>query len=297
MPKFREESFATWALPPSDSEAEKLANAERMIGEAITDGPTFSGYRIEVFGQGSYANDTNVRLNSDIDINVRLTSIMEVEVPEGKTMQEYGYKPSPYTFGQYRSDVWNALARHFGAAELKNSNKCIKLKGNSYRVQADIVPTLRLDEYFPNGGSRTTGCWLMSQDGRPHYNFAPTHLFKAREKNAATGKRFKRLCRIVKSLRYRMVDEQVAFPVTVKSFLLECLLYQVPNSIYNDNTSWTDRLRGAILWLYNQMKDVNAVKDWLDVSGCLYLFHDSRGWTAADVSQFLIVLWNYLEFT
>ena len=32
---------------------------------------TLNSMNIKIFGQGSYVNDTNVRLNSDVDLNVQ----------------------------------------------------------------------------------------------------------------------------------------------------------------------------------------------------------------------------------
>lgn len=39
-----------------------------MVKEAINEDEKLKLKAIEIFGQGSYANNTNVRLNSDIDI-------------------------------------------------------------------------------------------------------------------------------------------------------------------------------------------------------------------------------------
>ncbi len=71
MSNFSEDTLSNWIKPPSDSEETKLSNSERMVKKALSEDPVLSNKSIEVFGQGSYANDTNVRLNSDIDINVR----------------------------------------------------------------------------------------------------------------------------------------------------------------------------------------------------------------------------------
>jgi len=71
--KFTEEELSKWTKPPSDTEESKVENAIRMVKEAINNDDKLKAKSIEVFAQGSYANNTNVRLNSDIDINVRYT--------------------------------------------------------------------------------------------------------------------------------------------------------------------------------------------------------------------------------
>src|SRR5688572_22882127 len=70
MPKFNEETLSGWTRPASETEENKLTNAERLVREAISEHNKLNKISIRIFGQGSYANDTNVRLNSDIDINV-----------------------------------------------------------------------------------------------------------------------------------------------------------------------------------------------------------------------------------
>ena len=98
MAKFSEETFNSWRMPPSVSEEGKLQNAEKLVSEAICENEALKKFSIDIFGQGSYANDTNVRLNSDIDINVRLSNTIFVQLPEGKSDSDFGYTDSSYTF-------------------------------------------------------------------------------------------------------------------------------------------------------------------------------------------------------
>ena len=109
MAKFTEETFNNWRYPPSDSEETKLANAQRMVREALSADPKLSKLTIEVFGQGSYANDTNVKLNSDIDINARYMGAFYYELPSNRVSNDYGITPaSPYTYSEYKNDIENA---------------------------------------------------------------------------------------------------------------------------------------------------------------------------------------------
>ena len=70
MAKYNEQILTTWTKPPSETEQIKLENSERMVREAISSDEKLKQKSTETFGQGSYANNTNVRLNSDIDINI-----------------------------------------------------------------------------------------------------------------------------------------------------------------------------------------------------------------------------------
>ena len=86
-----------------------------MVREAINEDPVLSGKSTEIFGQGSYANDTNVRLNSDIDINVRYTGGFYFDLPEGMAREDFGLNsPSEYSLNECKNDVYAALVGKFG---------------------------------------------------------------------------------------------------------------------------------------------------------------------------------------
>src|SRR5258706_16087866 len=90
MAKFSEDTFDSWRKPPSNSEESKLEAARKSVRKAITDNAELNKLDLEIFGQGSYANDTNVRLNSDVDINVMYKDEFYYDLPEGKTMTDFG---------------------------------------------------------------------------------------------------------------------------------------------------------------------------------------------------------------
>jgi tRNA nucleotidyltransferase (CCA-adding enzyme) len=68
-----EQTLSGWTGPSSNSEQEKQDRTERMIREAIVEHSALSGVRLRVFAKGSYANNTNVRTDSDVDIAVQCT--------------------------------------------------------------------------------------------------------------------------------------------------------------------------------------------------------------------------------
>jgi hypothetical protein len=296
MPKFTEDQLNNFRYPPSDTEEEKLSNSERQVKEAVNNWPALKTRSITIFGQGSYANDTNVRVNSDIDINVMLTNTVFYELPSGKNYEDYGYSPSDYRYTTYRNDVFNALVYHFGSEYVRNNNKCITVLPNTTRVEIDVVPTLRFDRY--DGESRTPveGVRFIANDGTLVTNFPIQHIENGRFKNSQTQKRFKRLTRIFRRIRYKMLDDRYEVNQNITSFLLECLLWNVPNYVYNNNHTWTERLKEAIVYIYDATSEGNETcKDWGEVSELLYLFR-GRKWSIKDVNQFMLQMWRYLEF-
>jgi len=296
MARFNEQSLINWTKPPSDSEETKLSNSERMVKDAIKEDPKLSGMGTEVFGQGSYANDTNVRLNSDIDINVRYTDGFYYYMPPEITKEELGLTiPDTYSVEEFKNDVEVALVRKFDRSSVVRKNKCLTVLGNTYRVETDVVPTWNYRRY-DKSYNYVLGAKLRADGGGDVENYPKHHIDNGKTKNTNTSRRFKRLTRIYRKLRYKMIDDGVHVSDSISSFLLECLVWNVPNSIFNDNSTWQDRLRESIIHLYEHTKDEDKCEDWGEVSELLYLFKGNRKWTKKDVNTFLVDAWNYLGY-
>lgn len=296
MAKFSEETLTNWTKPPSNSEEAKLQNSERMVKEAISNDEKLSKKETETFGQGSYANDTNVRLNSDIDINVRYTGGFYFDLPTGKKREDYGLNnPSSYSYSEFKNDVENALVNKFGRNDVIRKDKCITIIGNTYRVETDVVPTWNYRRYSEKG-NYVLGAKFNSDKGIGIVNFPKQHIDNGKNKNANTYRRFKRLTRIHRRLRYKMIEDNQPVSDNITSFLLECLVWNTPNDVFNKAETWTDRLKLSIGHIYNQTKEVPKCKEWGEVSDLLYLFHGGRKWSIKDVNDYMVQAWNYLEY-
>ncbi len=296
MSNFSEDTIANWTKPPSDSEETKLSNSERMVKDAINEDLTLSNKSTEVFGQGSYANDTNVRLNSDIDINVRYTGAFYFDLPPNSNREDFGLNsPSKYSLEKFKNDVYASLIQKFGNESVERKNKCITILGNSYRVETDVVPTWNYRRYDKEG-DYVLGAKLRSDSGEYVVNFPKQHIENGKYKNSETKRRFKRLTRVYRKIRYKMIDDGFAVSDSITSFLLECLVWNVPNSILNENDTWQDRLRDSMVHLYGHTKDENKCDEWGEVSELLYLFRGNRKWTKDDINSFLVDAWKYIGF-
>lgn len=299
MAKFNEQTLTNWTKPPSDSEQTKLENSERMVRDAIREDEKLKKISTETFGQGSYANDTNVRLNSDIDINVRYTDGFYFDLPENTTETDLGLDRLPaagYTFDEFKTDVENALVNKFGRDQVKRKDKCLTILGNTYRIQTDVVPTWNYRRYKKDGTYILGAKFIPDSSFIGTVNFPKQHIQNAINKNSNTSRRFKRLTRLHRKLRYKMIDDGEKVSDNITSFLLECLVWNVPNRIMNDYNTWTDRLKESIKYIYNQTKTDETCKEWGEVSELLYLLRGGRKWSRADVNEYMVQLWNYLEF-
>jgi tRNA nucleotidyltransferase (CCA-adding enzyme) len=297
MAKISEETLNNWRMPPSFSEETKLSNAEQMVKDAINEDKKLSSKSLRIFGQGSYANDTNVRLNSDIDINVQFTEGFYFQLLDGAEEKDVGLdklSPSSYSYSEFKNDVENALVYKFGRDSVKRKNKCITILGNTYRVETDVVPTWEHRRYRKNG-LEVKGVKFFSDEYDQIINYPEQHIANGKVKNNDTKKRFKRLTRIHRKLRYKMIDDGVNVNDNVTSFLLECLVWNVPNTIFNDYGTWTERLKESIRYIYQKTREEKDCKEWGEVSELLYLFA-GRKWSISDVNSYMIQAWNYLEY-
>ena len=295
MPRYSEETLNNWRKPPSDSEEIKLTNVQRMVRGCINDDAKLNQMKIKIFGQGSYANDTNVRLNSDVDLNVKYTDGFYFGLPHGMTRSDFGLNsPSQYFAQDFKNDVQSALVNKFGT-DVRRKNKCLAIEGNSYRVGVDVVPTWQYRRYSQDK-SYVEGICFFADSGQKIINFPIQHIENGKEKNNRTQRRFKRLTRIYKRIRVKMIEDRVSVNGNITSFLLECLLWNVPNQMFNDYETWTDRLKESITFLWNSAQTEQNCNNWCEVSGLLYLFSADRKWSREDVNTYLLQLWRYLEY-
>lgn len=296
--KYSEDTLVSWTAPLSQTEEQRAENTIRMIKSAIDADDQLKSMSIEVFVQGSFANNTNVRSESDVDVCVMLKDTFHEVFPEGKSRADYGFIASSMTFQKYREMVKVALQRKFSAESVHDGNKSLKINENTYHVQADVVPAFQLRNYYYNGSTNPNdyveGTWFVSKSGEEVSNYPKRHIRRGNEKNVATNYDYKKLVRIMKHIKNNMVDDHRANGDKITSFLVECLVYQVPNDIICRYSTWTDTVKNAIIYLYGEIAN-NRHKDWTEVSGMLYLFIN-RKWTDTDVKQWLSNAWDYLGY-
>lgn len=299
MAKFTEETFTNWTKPPSETEQTKLENSEKLVREAIASDPKLRTKSTETFGQGSYANDTNVKLNSDIDINVRYTGGFMFDLPNDVEEKDVGldkYAASEYSYSEFKNDVETALVNKFGREYVVRKDKCITVLPNSTRIITDVVPTWNYRRYDYKSTKFILGARFMSDNYKWVVSYPKQHIENAVAKNSQTARKFKRLTRLHRKLRYKMIDDGEKVNENITSFLLECLVWNLPNNIFNNYDTWTERLRHSIIYIYDKTKQDSDCIEWGEVSELLYLFTGNRKWSREDVNNYMTFIWRYLEF-
>ncbi len=294
--KFSEETFNSWKRPASETEEERISNAISMIKDAIRNSEKLKNKNIDIFVQGSYGNNTNVRAKSDVDVCIMLKDTFNSKYPEGLTRDDYGFSSSDYNFRMFKKDVIEALNQKY--QNIKIGNKSIKLSSTSYRVDADAIPAFQYrNYYYLNSREPNTfleGIKFTSKNGEEVINYPKKHIENGKIKNKNTQRRYKRAVRIFKRIRHQMLKDNKSIDKGISSFLIECLLWNVPDNIYNDTDNCISRIEEIILFLYNETKN-NINLKWREVSEGLYLFNSNRKWNQEMVNNFLLQMYRYLE--
>lgn len=287
-----EEKLRDWAKPPSKTEQQKCENAESSIRNAISASDRLKNRSIKIFAQGSYRNNTNVRQDSDVDIGVLCQDVFFYDLPAGKSPDDFGIVAASYAFQEFKNDVENALRAYFGRNAVKRGNKAFDVHETTYHVEADVAPFFEHRRYLENGKYVIpAGVELRPDRGGRVKNWPEQHYSNGVDKNTRTGRRFKAMVRALKALGYEIEE---AGGNTIPSFLIECLVWNVPDTLFG-NENHTDDLRGILENLYNRLGTSDS-DEWVEVSELKYLFASSQPWTKDQARQFVVDVWNHVGF-
>ena len=258
--KYTEKQLNNMASPISQSEEEKCKNAIKMIRDAMKelnytdDGKDirsyvadtysyaldlrqqYSGNKITLLVQGSYANKTNISSESDVDVAVILESTFTTRYRVGVSDNNYKFSDGTFSVAELKDEVEKALNKHFKYKGVERHDKSIKVTGNTYRVDADVVPAYRYRDYtndYRNDPSNYVGGIEIRPDsGGRIINYPEQHIKMGIAKNKATKYTFKKCVRIIKSMREEMKEQGYLIPSQISSFGLESLLWNVDVSEY-----------------------------------------------------------------
>lgn len=292
-----EDKLSGWTGPSSNSEQEKQDRTERMIREAIDAHRTFENCSRTIFAKGSYANNTNVRADSDVDIAVKCTEAEYwEEAAPGLRPSSTGTYQGTWTPNRLRAELAAALVAKFGEASVDTSSStAILVKSNTARVDADVVPCFSFRRYMPDGDDRL-GTMIFKKTGGTIINYPDQQLKEGRDKNTRTRGAFKKGVRVLKRLENVLVTEtgRKAIP----SYFVECLAFNCPDAVFAAST-WTEVLKEMLLAIWNNTQGEEPVQEskrWVEVNRCYFLFHPQQKWTRADAREFVQAAWTYLEF-
>lgn len=278
--KFTESMLKQYAAPLSDTENAKCKHAIEAIRDALKDlGYTdndeairpleddtlaysvllrskTTSERIHLFIQGSYANNTCVRNESDVDIAVIREDINEYAFGDTFRMSTEDSKQEAI---QLKNAVETALRRKF-PYQVRRGNKSIKVDGNTYRKKADTVPCLSMHYYYRSHqkdfSSHYDGIIIYADDGTVIRNFPKQHIANGKKKNTNTNSYYKKMVRIAKKMRYLMSDYGYTSADNISSFGIESLIWNIPNSSFTKYYSYGFAFEEVINYAYKHKSEL-----------------------------------------
>jgi hypothetical protein len=247
-----ESQFETWSHQGAIDASKKTYGS---IKHALDLSAALSGRDYDVFLQGSYANDTNIRSDSDVDVVVMLKGAFNRDLsrltqPE-QTLYRAAFSDASYGFTEFRADVLKALTAHYGALLVVQGKNSIKVKPSSGRLGADAVVCLHYRQYHRfyslEDQLYVEGMAFTRQDGVFIVNYPKLHSANCVSKNKTTGGWFKPTVRVFKNMRTRLVSANVIGADIAPSYFVEGLLHNVPSATFGAN--YTSTVVGSIAWL------------------------------------------------
>src|SRR5579864_5516645 len=104
------DTLVAWAKPPSDTEDQRCLNAINGVMDVLR---KKFGNKVTFIRQGSHTNNTNIRVDSDVDIAVVHTDAHFANTsflsPDDRAKHNATWIPATYRFAEFKNDVHAAL--------------------------------------------------------------------------------------------------------------------------------------------------------------------------------------------
>lgn len=285
----------TWSHLGANTTSKNTYNSIKGNLEAI--GTTYGDKNFEVFLQGSYGNDTNIRSDSDVDIVMMLTSIFRSDISQLPQEQADAYRrtfsDATYQFSDFKSGVISQIQSAYGYQSVQIGNKSVKIAASSNRLGADVVVChqYRYYCYFHSESNQSydQGILLPTTSGSEIVNYPKLHSENCTVKHQSTGSFFKPMVRILKNMRHRLITDGVIADGLAPSYFIEGLLYNVPDNQFNGD--FGNSFCNCLNWLRKTDRSkfvCPSKRHWL-------FGNSSVQWDDSKCSQFLnalVDLWN-----
>lgn len=289
--KFTEAQLQTFSAPLSETENQKCQNAINMVRDALiplgfsSEGRTVSpmyadtysysirmvnkakGRDVKIFVQGSYANNTNVRTQSDVDIAIVQEDVFDYQLRPDVTKSRYNIIDPLVSAISFKDEVQSYLVATF-KSDVVRKNKSIKINGNTYRKDTDTVPCRRYRDYRKdytyNINSFIGGIKIFADDGTIIINYPEQHISNGRAKNVSTNSYYKKMVRIAKVIRNQMIDSRISSASSVSSFGIESLLWNIPDAVYLKYTLYKFKFDEILSYL---VTNINSLNSYFEANG------------------------------
>jgi hypothetical protein len=291
----RQSRLEQWIKPSGDDEVTQQERALRMVTQAI-EASDLADMSYEIYPKGSYANQTNVRRDSDVDIAVDCHECIYYEsfpsvVPKVSKSSYTG----PWHGTAWRDGVKKALADKFGKDLDSTGSTAFHLDAvEGSRPNIDIVPGYHFRKYTnAQATAWYDGSKVYKSNGGTIINWPQQQLENGDAKDANSWGRYKEFARALKSAENRLVDtgELDEKP----SFMMEMLMYNVQNTTLSSGTL-VYAFKATLAELRTGLADKDIYGEWVEPNERKYAFHSSQKWKVPDAREVVNGAWDLLDF-
>jgi hypothetical protein len=258
------------------------------------------GTEYEVYLQGSYKNDTNIRGDSDVDVVVQLNSTFKRDLSGLSDYERLLYErlrqDATYLWEHLRADVVTALRKHFGVKAVTEGNKAIELASAPGRLASHIIACLLYKKYlrfqsFQDENYIEGIAFFAQKENRLIINYPKFHYNNGVLKNSAarTNGNYKPTVRIFKNARTHLVNKGNIGNELAPSYFVECLIYNVADTEFCG--SYSEIFCNVVNFLTRTKMD-----SFVCQNGQMLLFDNTpEQWSIQNAKEYvdaLVNLWN-----
>ncbi len=247
--------------------------------------------------QGSYANTTNIRGESDVDIVIECTSIFFHSIENVADKQFLGFIPGSHSFDDFRNEVIDALVSYYGSDYVDpsgaNSIKVLPSETNN-RLYADVVVCASY-KYYIERQIRAEGITFWNRKTNQQItNYPKLHKANGANKNSNAYYNYKKTVRMFKNARRYMIDGDAELRKKFPSYFVESLFYNVPdNKFYG--SSWQQIFCSVLTYLIEAFEQDNT-DDFTTPSEMHYLIGNHQvQWSKENAQEFVMLLTDLWE--
>ena len=267
------------------------ADTHKSIRNALEKHAWPNGMNYNAYLQGSYANYTNIRGNSDVDLVIESSSVSYSNLNEDEK-RRLGIGRGSYDYRAFRDEVLKALTSYYGANLVDASGqKSIKIAASGNRLAADAVPCITY-KHYNNWSVVAEGITFWTQSSNQQViNFPKIHLQKGSAKNQRTKNRYKPSIRMFKNARERILANNPVLQGSYPSYFVECLLYNVPDSCFSN--SYSETFYDVVKFLLSQNSHLSQY--YCQNEQLLLFGSHSTQWNITEARDFvdqLVILWD-----
>lgn len=284
-----ESQLSTWSRQGA---VQTSSSTYTSIKAALDSGTRISSKRWDYFLQGSYANATNIRGDSDVDVVCCLESTyyrdLSLLPPHDRALYEHAFPAATYGFAAFKRDVTADMKDYYGEDLVRAGDNAVWVRPASGRLDADVIVCCQYRRYLRfrtvSEQEFTQGITFWRSDGTQVINYPRHHLAACKQKHQATNGWFKPVVRVVKNIRCKMAEAKMISSDVAPSYFIEGLLWNAPAYCYGRSYS------ESIVALYNYLTTATGAQcdAWTCPNGVYRLFGPRpEQWTKAHCGTFL----------